>query len=279
MKVNVIKIIFLILTIQSNTICQTPIFEIEKRDTNYLNQVIFDNGDSTDIWEFKDDLKKGKYIVVSNHDCGKDTLMIAEFIEDKVKHGKWTEWEERLCGGSVEKDGSVKNWEYWSERELSEIKIFNNNKIIKTISFHFGTSQPETEFVYAENALKFNEWIRIKEWSEDGILLREVRRNSNGKEDIDYYEDGKVKSRGEFELNGTLIENWEYFYPNGNMKAKGNFRYEASQKVLKDEWKYWDESGNIIAKVFFKDGEISNYKKYQDKEIPFIEIEEMVNKE
>jgi hypothetical protein len=287
MKAKAIQIIFFILTIQSITICQTPIFEIEKRDTNYLNQVIFDNGDSTDIWEFKDDLKRGKYIVVSNHECGKDTLMIAEFIEDKVKHGKWTEWEDRLCGGAIEKDGSVSNWEYWSDKEISEIKIYNNNSIVKNISFHFGTNQPHMEHVYPDNALKFNEWTSEKVWSESGNLRWEKKLNLNGKmEHVDYYENGKIRSRGKLESHGTFQEEWEYFYPNGLLMAKGKFeefgkgkvRYYTGQRTPKDEWIYWDEFGNQIAKVIFKDGEVLKFEKYQNKEIPFPEIEQMIYK-
>lgn len=287
MKSKIVNIILLIILLASISFGQIPIFEIENRDTNYLNQVIFENGDSTDIWKFKNNLKKGKYIVVSNHECGKDTLMIAEFINDNIKHGKWMEWEERLCGGAVEEEGGVKKWEYWSDKELSEIIIYHNNSIVKTVSFHLGTNQPHIEHTYPKDAIMFYEWHTEKVWAENGHLRWEKYIGRNGKmKHIDYYENGMVRSKGEFESHGTFQEPWEYFYHNGSLMAKGKFeefgkgevRYYAGQRTPKGEWKYWDDSGNLIAIVTFRNGDIYRFEKYLNKKIPFPEIENMIYK-
>ena len=158
----------------------------------------------------------------------------------------------------------------------------------KQINNHTITGKPHIEHIYPEGATKFNQWVEEKVWDGDDNLRWQKKLNNNGKmEHTDFYRNGKVRSKGELESHGTFQEDWEYFYPNGILMAKGKFeefgkgevRYYTGQRVPKDEWNYWDESGNKIAKVIFKHGEVVNYERFQNKEIPFFEIEEMINKD
>ena len=217
------------------------IIVIQPKDSTYLNI------DSVGIWSFKHSLAKGQYWIIQQTICGPDTLGYAEFIANGVKHGTWVEWESRVCIG-VYKEGSdeIKYQDFASDRYTKfDETTYDSGYLVTSTSYYTGTSgrdQPLSKFYYPPNTTKLNYWNYSESWSEDGVLLSKTVCDQKG-----FYE-------------------IESFHHNGSPRMKG--RTNNSDEHI-GTWAFWDEQGELIGKVRFKNGKPKKTIKYQDKELPF----------
>lgn len=275
---------FLLLLILVNSNGQT--FVLQDGDSTYQDRVIFDNGDSTNLWEFKPNLPKGQYWVIEPTECGPDTLDYAEFLDIGIKHGTWTEWESGLCFGTFKEETEVVDkWSFASEKEKYSETVYDSGFIVKSTLYHIGSNQPHWEHLYPDQATKENQWNEERIWREDGTLRWITEVNEDGTtQHEDFYPNGQIEAYGKFGKNGTFAGIWKYFYQNGQLKGKGEFesfnaqRY-AGWRVPKGYWQYWDEQGQLIAEVTFKRGKPKKIKRHQNIDIPFPDVNEMMTKE
>ena len=69
--------------------------------------------------------------------------------------------------------------------------------------------------------------------------------------EIEYYEDGSLKQKGEF-VNGKEEGIWESFYPNGQLKLRSKYK---EGEIFDTATKYYS-TGKIKEKVFIKNGKV-----------------------
>jgi uncharacterized protein len=71
------------------------------------------------------------------------------------------------------------------------------------------------------------------------------------------YDDDGLIGKGKYKndkVNGVLFSGpWEFYYDNGNMKAKGVFNADSKKE---GEWNYYYDNGQHKEKTFYKDGEM-----------------------
>jgi antitoxin component YwqK of YwqJK toxin-antitoxin module len=76
-----------------------------------------------------------------------------------------------------------------------------------------------------------------------------------------YYEDGIIKSEGEYK-NNRRVGVWKYYYHNGNIEQKGNFLHG----VPHGQWIWYYETGNVKREEYYRlgkeDGESVEYDEY-----------------
>ncbi len=253
--------------------CQLPEFEVHIHDTSYMDKTIFMTKGNKDIysWSIKDDLKQGKYYVYDENECGKDTLKYAEFSEDGVKNGEWKEWNRRLCGESLNEDlTSTNEWSFlFDENELSGLTIYKNNAIIK----HFWEFPWWFSF-YPENAEDLSNCNHTVVLRGDGTYSWTQTIDELGFSTFtEYDEDGNIWFVMKMTNEELELTNVEVYYPTGEVWAKGEI---TTNRVENGLWTYWDENGNIIAKVNFDKGEIIDYQRFQNKEITPMYIDKLV---
>lgn len=281
MIIKATSLLYFFAVFQTLIIAQRSTIEVEYGDTQYLTPMVKKGWGTKEVWAFKNDLQQGNYVVVATSECGKDTLMTGTFIGDGVKHGVWAEWEPRGC----EQD---EGWNFWNAPALNTTTTYDNGFIKKSTHYHMLTNTPHIEYLYPKGAIALDEWTEERIWDIEGKLQWRNRFIKSGRiEQTDFYADGKIKSINERRTRRALQESWKYFHPNGELMAKGTYeafgknveRYYTGGKIPKGEWNYWDEAGDLIAKIYFKDGEILRFDRYQSKAIPFPEIEEILNEQ
>lgn len=258
---------------------------LEDGNQKYQNQVIFEDNDTTGLWEFKDNLPTGQYWVIEQTECGPDTLKYAEFITNGIKHGTWTRWESGLCFGTYkENSDEIERWAFASDKDKDYETMYDSGFIVKSTVFHIGSNQPHWEHFYPTRAKKENTWIEERIWTEEGTLRWTTNVHEDGSSTHkDFYPNGQLKAKGKFGKSGTHEGSWIYYYENGQLMGQGEFepfnaRFYAGWRVPKGYWQYWDEDGSIIAEVTFKKGKPRKVKRHQDKKIPFAKINEMMTK-
>jgi len=75
-----------------------------------------------------------------------------------------------------------------------------------------------------------------------------------------YFQNGEIFGKGIVVNNGkTLNGYWEFYYPAGNIKSKGNFNTGGQRE---GEWTVYFESGKLKATEYYKNGKLDGLEKY-----------------
>lgn len=262
-------------------------YVLEYGDTLFQNRVSFDNWDTSILWEFKPNLEKGEYWIINQTECGPDTLAFAKFLNIGIKHGTWIEWESGLCTGTF-KEGTeiVDNWSFSANKEKYSETVYDSGFIVKSILYHLGSNQPHWEHRYPKRTIRKNQWNEERIWREDGTLQWSTKVNEDGSaKHSDYYPSGQVQSTGHFGTEGSYLGVWKYYHENGQLMSQGYFesfgdketRFFNGPRVPKGFWQFWDNEGNLIAEVKFRNGKLKKIKRYQETDIPVKAINDLIN--
>ena len=233
---------FLLLLILVNSNGQT--FVLQDGDSTYQDRVIFDNRDTTNLWEFKPNLPKGQYWVIEPTECGPDTLKYAEFLNLGIKHGTWIEWESKMCIGTYKDrtiSDEIESWDFASDKEKYDETVYDSGFLVKTTLYHIGSNQPHWEHFYPPGATKENEWNLFRIWTETGILAWKMSYSEDR-----YYEQ-------------------ETYHDNGTLEAKGRTN-KKDQHI--GTWQFWNDSGELIGEVTYKKGKPKRIEMYRNEELP-----------
>ncbi len=66
---------------------------------------------------------------------------------------------------------------------------------------------------------------------------------------ISFYDKNHIESKG-FSINGIPVGEWEYYFYNGKLKKKGEYR----EGKMDGEWIYYKYDGNVEGKILYKNG-------------------------
>ena len=238
------------------------------------------------IWIFRDSLPKGTYFAVRKLSCGLDTLARAEFITDGVKHGRWFYRGKGFCDRvdySKPLDSArfvIKNIsEKWEETTYEAGYLVKRSK-----SFH-PSGSPMLLYSFPENATQTQEWNLLEYYDERGNL-RESRdkRTGSGWYEKAYYENGQLQLEGPMYDKSIKKFSWKYYYENGVMKAKGkkatfeDEEWDLGLVLRTGKWLYWDNKGKLIAKGWFKKGELVKSKVSKKTAMTFEEIDKSLER-
>jgi antitoxin component YwqK of YwqJK toxin-antitoxin module len=72
-----------------------------------------------------------------------------------------------------------------------------------------------------------------------------------------YFENGKLVGKGVLVPNGkkqTLTGHWDFYYPAGNIKGKGEYNNAGERE---GEWDFYFESGNLKSKEHYQNGKLN----------------------
>ncbi len=83
-----------------------------------------------------------------------------------------------------------------------------------------------------------------------GFGVFKFSKNSKKKFQKEYYADGSLRGKYEIKRNGKRAGAAKIFYPSGKLKSQGSYKNNLKDK----NWKYYDESGNLITESSLKDG-------------------------
>ena len=268
------------------------------RDITY-----YENGNILSITNWKSNIKEGlEYYYFPS---GKIQFQIV--LEENKKHGKSIEYAEdgRKIGFTTYKKGLIVSIEkfnrfnnkgektgVWKEFHLNEtIKEegpFSNNKkhgvfrlynqrgdIQDIIYYEFGI------IVNNENELIKTEVIRIydvngkleNETAYKNGLKNGVSRIYDNKGNIisgNIFKEGEIISKGITDKSGKEQDNWEFYYPDGSVKAEG--KYKNGLRIGK--WIFYNNKGWIEQTGSYINGELDGKWLWMDKNGFIIRLEE-----
>ena len=78
-------------------------------------------------------------------------------------------------------------------------------------------------------------------WTEEGEIYSGIHK--------EFFEDGTLKSSYSI-LNGELHGTVAFYYPNGNLEERGNYRSGNKDGV----WEQWNQDGTKTGEAFYKKG-------------------------
>ena len=132
--------------------------------------------------------------------------------------------------------------------------------------FH-DSGKPSNKLLYPVGATKSNEWNQEYLLYENGqVSVSRVNQPDGSQIEKSFYENGELSSKGLNYVPNAIKYPVTFFYQGGKIKAKGYY-----QRYLKDgiktwvltqsnKWLYWDNKGKLLAKAWFKNGEIIKSK-------------------
>ena len=80
--------------------------------------------------------------------------------------------------------------------------------------------------------------------------LWERNYDENGYKEVLYYENGQIKSEGNYKKDGALYGRWVEYYPDGRIQKEGSYK-DGKQA---GKWTEYDEDGNIVRERSFRNG-------------------------
>ncbi len=81
----------------------------------------------------------------------------------------------------------------------------------------------------------------------EGIVKEDGNRDGPWK---DYYPDGSLKAEGNYE-NGKQVGEWKYYHSNGKIEQKGKF---SKQGKPEGTWKWFFENGQLLKEEIYRNG-------------------------
>ena len=205
-----------------------------------------------------------------------------------VKNGKWSDFFD---------NGQLKIEQYFTNNKINLDNAANKNsygKWTKTLSYYYPNGQLRFALNYSNNKIEngsFIEYYPSGNKKISGNLSNELR-NDNWTE---FYESGIIKSSGHFSSGNYTgcgvvaftayyeykIGEWNYYYPNGEIKANGIYKYglknietnceggaNINRGELTNEWSFYDDNGketsleNALEKGIVSDNEVYRKRIY-----------------
>ncbi len=203
-------------------------------------------------------------------------LLSKGLIDDKEQ--KQGDWEEYYVDGQLKSKGK-----YIDGKKIDEwVYYFNNGKIEQKgkyiadekLTGYWIWYYPNGELLRDENFRKGLEDGLEQEYSETGQLVRKGEYIDGLKEGPWFYEYGDHREEGEYR-NGERNGLWKFYYPNNKINFEGNFvegvpnekhtYFYENGKLKKEEnyimgvktdiWKVYNELGELIVSIYYKNGE------------------------
>jgi len=178
--------------------------------------------------------------------------------ENDMKNGEWIEWHE---------NGQMSIREFYIDDKLDGIqKIWREDGSIGIEqSYKDGKKNGKTTRWYP-NGIKDNEYNSLDDilhgeetyWDMDGNMT-----------DFNTYDYGRFEYSSSFYPNGQMKYETKYkkgtdkeWFENGQLKEEGQLLLNEEGRYLKNgKWTKWDDKGNVISEIIYKDGELSeDYK-------------------
>ena len=190
-----------------------------------------ENGNQTADWEILDGKENG--FIQCWYDNG---IKKRETTLDKgIKNGKLKEWDEngkQICEGNYVRGKMVGTWKYWEEDGTWKIRNYKNDTLNGPTIEHLIDS---TSIKLVSGQYLNGQEVGLWKWFNRDSILYQTAIMTDGKytgEFIEYYEDGKVKSKG------NLIDS----------------NYDGALT-------YYDEDGNITKIEQYKNGKLQPDRK------------------
>lgn len=221
-----------------------------------------EDGKKTEAKTYKNNILNGAYSVWYENEQLKEQ---GEYTE-KRKSGQWNFWYEngqKSAEGGFEESTKTGNWTYWKEngqqvsfgaykkgREQGVWQYWNDKEqIVEERTFDYGNLQKWKVFFYNGNG----------QITEAGFL----DEKGNKAELWEYWFENKGKKRvekyktGPYYTSRPFIENFEEWYPNGQLKQKGNDKEYV-------EYTYFDNKKIATEKYFIQQKNHKRYEYYED---------------
>ncbi len=130
-------------------------------------------------------------------------------------------------------------------KNISEIKVFLNAKLVLKKEFYYKTHQLSSETAYADEKKS-----HLKKYWKNGNL-KEIAKFDRGRLIFSsyYYENGQLKESDEWRY-GRLFNIKESFDPNGKKLPKGNFKNGNGVHLA------YDSKGRLAYKAVYKEGKL-----------------------
>ncbi|HEY2580518.1 MAG TPA: hypothetical protein VGI43_01850 [Mucilaginibacter sp.] len=154
--------------------------------------------------------------------------------------------------------------DFWVQYYLPYFKqVYNQGKFELLINHCFSNSKVAAVQEYNKKNKKELE-VFVKDAAAYFNVVRATRElNYNKRDSIKrryFFEDGKLVEKGELVNNGkTLTGPWEFYYPGGNIKVRGNYN-EAGKR--EGEWQFYFASGRTRAKEQYKNGKLEGKQEH-----------------
>ena len=267
---------------------------------NYDNENItdlgihyFKNGRIRDSVKYKLDTARNGYIfsnkifMKSFYENG-NLRKLENYDSTGVKNGKWTEYYE---------NGRIKIEQHFTNEQINLENVANKNsygKKTKTFSLFYPNGKLRFALSYSNDKIEnglFIEYYPSGKKKNSGNLKNELRNDKW----TEFYESGIVKSSGHFSSGNYTgcgvvpftayyeykIGEWNYYYPNGEIKANGIYKYGLKNietncegganincGVLTNEWSFYSDNGkeisleNALEKGIVSDNEVYRKRIY-----------------
>ena len=257
----------------------------------------------------KDNLPKGRYIVLYKDDCLTDTIIDCTFSDVGVKSGVWKFWDIPSCMTYISIDNTyeiVPN----ESAYIDKIIHYQNGEIFSETyyDFHGSFKWYQTWNVKNKPTLKNGEeWIASKTWyTDDKIKFKKsIQKNANQEVEVfkhfnlfgqlsfeeikndsfrinkSFYHSGETLVTEIYSLiNENLPVEIKYYYENGEIKAYGKIENNWKKNVVLEEkdadwhqkeghWRYYDAQGVEIGFITYDNGEIIDKEIMPNKKISF----------
>jgi antitoxin component YwqK of YwqJK toxin-antitoxin module len=225
-----------------------------------------------------------------------DRLRINRKDQDGRKQGRWYFfWE----SGGVKMEGKYKDdkregyfKEYTEAGDLLRISKYVNDLIqpdaaeIQKLDIqneYYDNGQVKTSTMYRNGVVEgvkreFNP-AGVVEKSylySNGVLTGEGIIREDGNKDgpwKDFYPDGTVKAQGNYD-NGKQVGEWKYYHQNGKLEQAGRFN---KQGKLDGTWKWYYENGTLAREEAYRNGLKDGLSSEYDETGKLIEEGEYVN--
>lgn len=271
------KFVFLLLIICCTQV-SGQVVVVQNGDKLYQDYIM-NAEDTVGHWVLKDSLPQGKYWVIQKTACKRDTLVQGQYIEGGKKHGIWTRWEASVCMALIDDEtGEELEWNSAPAEMYDQVK-YDSGHVVSRSWFFYESGKARVRFFYPEKTTDISHWNREEIWSQEEVLVSVFEEDAYGNVSLKgFYDSGKLKFQEKTDQSGNSIKPTIYYHENSQIWAEGKFRAGEDSFRFKrvnykhGVWHFWDEQENLIAKVWFKLGEIQRSKVYKTSDLSIEEI-------
>jgi len=190
-------------------------------------------------------LKQGRWYTF----YGNGNIHVEGNYQDDLKEGYFKEYAEN--GDLISVDKYVKDVKQAEAQEIRKLDIKNEyypeGKIRASGTYRNGTP----EGIYREfnlmgqitRSLVYDMGTVIGE----GIVEEDGSRNGHWK---DLYPDGKIKAEGDYK-DGKQVGEWKFYYPSGKLEQVGKF---SNSGKFNGTWKWYYDSGQLMREEEYDNG-------------------------
>jgi len=149
--------------------------------------------------------------------------------------------------------------EYYDDGKIKSVALFRNG-VLDGVSSEFS---PDGQCVHA---VEFHSGIKYGE----GLVLEDGSRDGHWKE---YYPDGSLKAEGNYEA-GKPVGPWKYNHENGKTEQSGTYNKKGNPEGT---WKWYYENGQLLREENYYRGEKDGLSEEFDEKGNLIERGEYLN--